>query len=140
MKFFVFLLQLLTLTLSDYGSNCVDNYLYFEEQTFDNNSENRVKLYQAFYPPNDHLPYSVVVRLFFPMELESTSPLTPAALTDKCGCGCPLLFCSLWVRSYKLNWITYLCMPSTTSLSGFFHIIPLQHLYLVQPKLKNSSH
>ena len=59
MKFFVFLL--LTLTLSDYGSNCVDKYLCFEEQTFDNNSENRVKLYQAFYPPNDHLPYSVVV-------------------------------------------------------------------------------
>ena len=31
MKFFVFLLQLLTLTLSDDGSNCVDKYLYFEE-------------------------------------------------------------------------------------------------------------
>ena len=40
---------------------CVDSYLDFEEQTFGNNSENRLKLYQAFYPPNDHLPYSVVV-------------------------------------------------------------------------------
>ena len=58
---FVFLFQLSTLAFSDDGSSCVDNYLAFEEQTFDNNSENRVKLYQAFYPPNDHLPYSVVV-------------------------------------------------------------------------------
>ena len=40
---------------------CVDNYLIFEEQTFSNNSENRLKLYEAFYPPNVHLPYSVVV-------------------------------------------------------------------------------
>ena len=55
------ILQLSTLAFSDDGSSCVDNYLDFEEQTFGNNSENRVKLYQAFYPPNDHLPYSVVV-------------------------------------------------------------------------------
>ena len=58
---FMVLFQLWTLALSTNDSNCVDNYLDFEEQTFDNNSENRVKLYQAFYPPNDHLPYSVVV-------------------------------------------------------------------------------
>ena len=55
------ILQLSTLAFSDDGSSCVDNYLDFEEMTFGNNSENRVKLYQAFYPPNDHLPYSVVV-------------------------------------------------------------------------------
>ena len=61
MKLFVFLLQLSTLAFSVDSSSCVDNYLDFEEQTFGNNSENRVKLYQAFYPPNDHLPYSVVV-------------------------------------------------------------------------------
>ena len=42
-------------------SDCVDNYLDFEEQTFGNNSENRLKLYKDFYPPNDHLPYSVIV-------------------------------------------------------------------------------
>ena len=40
---------------------CVDNYLIFEEETFSNNSENRMKLYQAFYTPNTHLPYSVIV-------------------------------------------------------------------------------
>ena len=40
---------------------CVDNYLTFEELTFSNNSENRLKLYQAFYPINEHLPYSVLV-------------------------------------------------------------------------------
>ena len=61
MKLFVFLIQLWTLTLSTNVSSCVDNYLDFEEQTFGNNSENRMKLYQAFYPPNDHLPYSVAV-------------------------------------------------------------------------------
>ena len=55
------LLQLSTLTFSVDSSSCVDNYLDFEEQTFGNNSENRLKLYEAFYPPNDHLPYSVVV-------------------------------------------------------------------------------
>ena len=59
--FFLLLLQLSTLSYSDDVSSCVDNYLNFEEQTFGNNSENRVKLYQAFYPPNSHLSYSVVV-------------------------------------------------------------------------------
>ncbi len=54
-------LQLWTLALSTNNSNCVDTYFDFEEQTFGNNSENRMKLYQAFYPPNDHLPYSVVL-------------------------------------------------------------------------------
>ncbi len=54
------ILQLSSLAFSD-GSACLNDYLDFEEQTFGNNSENRVKLYQAFYPPNDHLPYSVVV-------------------------------------------------------------------------------
>ena len=58
---FVLLLQLSTPSYSDDGSSCVDDYLNFEEQTYGNNSENRLKLYQAFYPPNDHLPYSVVV-------------------------------------------------------------------------------
>ena len=61
LSFSVVLFQLWTLALSTNDSNCIDNYLDFEEQTFDNNSENRVKLYQSFYPPNDHLPYSVVV-------------------------------------------------------------------------------
>ena len=54
-------LSISTLVFSDDGSSCVDNYLDFEEMTFGNNSENRLKLYQAFYPPNDHLPYSVIV-------------------------------------------------------------------------------
>ena len=61
LSFFVVLFQLWTLALSTNESSCIDNYLDFEEQTFGNNSENRVKLYQTFYPPNDHLPYSVVV-------------------------------------------------------------------------------
>ena len=61
LSFFVVLLQLWTLALSTNESSCVDDYQDFEEETFGNNSENRMKLYQAFYPPNDHLPYSVVV-------------------------------------------------------------------------------
>ena len=61
LSFSVVLFQLWTLALSTNESNCIDNYLDFEEQTFGNNSKNRVKLYQAFYPPNDHLPYSVIV-------------------------------------------------------------------------------
>ena len=56
----VIILQLSPLAFSDEGSTCLNDYLDFEEQTF-NNSENRVKLYEVFYPPNNHLPYSVVV-------------------------------------------------------------------------------
>ena len=61
---------------------CVDNYLIFEEQTFSNNSENRLKLYEAFYPPNVHLPYSVVVtyQAFSPNETQvniSSDPSCP---------------------------------------------------------------
>ena len=61
LSLFVVLLQLWTLASSTNDSNCVDNYIDFEEQTFGSNSGNRVKLYQVFYPPNEHLPYSVVV-------------------------------------------------------------------------------
>ena len=41
--------------------NCVEDYKEFEEMTFMNNTENRQKLSQAFYPPYGHLPYSVIV-------------------------------------------------------------------------------
>ena len=41
--------------------NCVEDYRKFEEMTFMNNTENRQKLSQAFYPPYGHLPYSVIV-------------------------------------------------------------------------------
>ena len=54
-------LSISTLVFSDDDSSCVDNYLDFEEMTFGNNSENRLKLYRAFYPINNHLPYSVIV-------------------------------------------------------------------------------
>ena len=40
----VVFLQLSALAFSDDGSSCVDNYLDFEEQTFGNNSENRLTL------------------------------------------------------------------------------------------------
>ena len=58
---FVALLQLWDLALSTLESSCVDDYQDFEEEALGNSTRNRVKLYQAFYPPNDHLPYSVVV-------------------------------------------------------------------------------
>ena len=61
MSILMVFLQLWTLALSTNDSNCVGNYIDFEEQTFGNNSKNRMKLYEAFYPPNHHLPYSVVV-------------------------------------------------------------------------------
>ena len=50
-----------TVAISGNETTCVSNYIDFVEQTFGNNSENRLKLYQAFYPPNSHLPYSVLV-------------------------------------------------------------------------------
>ena len=84
----MFLLKLWTLPLSTNESNCIDNYLDFEEKTFGNNSKNRVKLYQAFYPPNDHLPYSVVVTY-------------QAALPN--GTRLPSFRHMLWVRCQKEN-------------------------------------
>ena len=41
--------------------NCVEDYRKLEVMTFMNNTENRQKLSQAFYPPYGHLPYSVIV-------------------------------------------------------------------------------
>ena len=41
------------------NSYCVSNYKEFEKKTFANNSHNQHLLYEAFYPPNGHLPYSV---------------------------------------------------------------------------------
>ena len=43
-------------------SDCVYEYAEFEKKTFIDNSQNRNKLFKAFYPPNGHLPYSVVVK------------------------------------------------------------------------------
>ena len=40
---------------------CIEDYRTFEEVTFTNNTENRQKLSQAFYPPYGHFPYSVIV-------------------------------------------------------------------------------
>ena len=45
----------------DSSMNCIEDYRKFEEMTFMNNTENRQKLSQAFYPPYGHLPYSVIV-------------------------------------------------------------------------------
>ena len=93
------ILRLSTLAFSDDGSSYVDNYLDFEEQTFGNSIENRLKLYQAFYPPNNRLAYSVVVTYQSALPngtIGSTSPLAPSALTDKCGCECLPLSCWLW--------------------------------------------
>ena len=132
------ILQLSTLAFSDDGSSCVDNYLDFEEQTFGNNSENRVKLYQAFYPPNDHLPYSVVVT--YQAALPNGTKVNIS--TDP---SCPDRQVWLWVPSLIMfllspTLLNHKALPlilSTTSLSGFLHVSSLQYLYLVQPKLKS---
>ena len=42
-------------------NNCVSSYEEFEKKTFLNNTQNRYKLYQVFYPQNGHLPYGVDV-------------------------------------------------------------------------------
>ena len=49
------------LSFTESSVNCVEDYRKFEEVTFMNNTENRQKLSQAFYPPYGHLPYSVIV-------------------------------------------------------------------------------
>ena len=42
-------------------NNCVSDYQEFEKKTFLNNTQNRNKLFQVFYPQNEHSPYSVEV-------------------------------------------------------------------------------
>ena len=42
----------------DSESNCISDYKEFEKKTFDDNTP---KLYEVFYPPNGHEPYSVEV-------------------------------------------------------------------------------
>ena len=56
-----FLLATWNVAISDNETTCVSNYSSFVEMTFGNSSENMLKLYQAFYPPNGHLPYSLLV-------------------------------------------------------------------------------
>ena len=56
-----FLLATWNVAISVSETNCVSNYNDFVDHTFGNNSENTQKLCQAFYPPNGHLPYSVLV-------------------------------------------------------------------------------
>ena len=41
--------------------NCVSSYEEFEKKVFIDNTQNRYKLYQVFYPRNEHLPYGVDV-------------------------------------------------------------------------------
>ena len=42
-------------------NNCVSDYQEFEKKTFLNNTQNRNKLFQVFYPQNKHSPYAVDV-------------------------------------------------------------------------------
>ena len=40
-------------------NNCVSSYEEFEKKTFLSNTLNRNKLFQVFYPQNEHSPYAV---------------------------------------------------------------------------------
>ena len=42
-------------------NKCVSDYQEFEKKTFLNNTPNRNKLFQVFYPQNKHSPYAVDV-------------------------------------------------------------------------------
>ena len=42
-------------------NNCVSSYEEFERKTFLNNTQNRNKLFQVFYPQNEHSPYAVEI-------------------------------------------------------------------------------
>ena len=41
--------------------NCVSSYEEFEKKTFLNHTQNRNKLFQVFYPQNEHSPYVVEI-------------------------------------------------------------------------------
>ena len=124
---FMVLLQLWTLALSSNDSNCVDKYLDFEEQTFGNNSENRVKLYRTFYPPNDHLPYSVEVT--YQAALPNGTRVNIS--TDP---SCPDRQVWLWVPSPTLFLLgpTDLNRVALYTLNHFTEWVPL-HLTLTTP-------
>ena len=137
LSFFVVLLQLWTLAPSTNDSNCVDNYIDFEEQTFGNNSKNRVKLYQVFYPPNDHLPYSVVV------SYQAALPNGTKVNITTTNPSCPGRQVWQWLSSPFLLDMdpTELNRLALYTLNHFTEWVSphLTILYLVQPMLKNSS-
>ena len=55
-------------------NNCVSSYEEFEKKTFLNNTENRYKLFQVFYPQNEHSPYAVDIT-YLPKGTESNITL-----------------------------------------------------------------
>ena len=58
------LLAVLTVCGADSNTTenkCVSSYKEFEKKTFIDNEDNTHRLYEVFYPPNGHLPYSVEV-------------------------------------------------------------------------------
>ena len=124
---FMVLLQLWTLALSTNDSNCVDNYLDFEEQTFGNSSENRMKLYQAFYPPNNHLPYSVVVTY------QAVLP-NGTRVNISTGPSCPDRQVWMWVSSPALFFLgpTELNRVALYTLNHFTKWVP-SHLTIATP-------
>ena len=124
---FVILLHLSAVASSDDGSSCVDNYLDFEEQTFGNNSENRLKLHQAFYPPNNHLPYSVLVTY------QAVLP-NGTRVNISTDLSCPDRQVWLWVSSPFLLSVdpTELNRLSLYTLNYFTEWVPL-HLTIATP-------
>ena len=119
------ILQLSTLAFSD--DACVDNYLDFEEQTFGNNSENRMKLYEVFYPPNDHLPFSVVVSYHAVLPNGTRVNIS----TDP---SCPDKQVWLWVSSLILFFMdpTNLNRVALYTLNHFTEWVP-PHLTIATP-------
>ena len=124
---FVALLQLWSLALSTNESSCVDDYQDFEEEALGNSTRNRVKLYQAFYPPNDHLPYSVVV------SYEAALP-NGTRVNISTDPSCPDRQVWLWVSSPTLFFLdpTELNRLALYTLNHFTKWIP-PHLTIATP-------
>ena len=63
-------------------NNCVSSYEEFEKTTFLNNTQNKNKLFQVFYPQNEHSPYAVDVTYQTVLPNGTESNITLEGLTN----------------------------------------------------------
>ena len=63
-------------------NNCVSTYEEFEKKTFLNNTQNKNKLFQTFYPQSKHSPYAVDVTYQTVLPNGTESNITLEGLTS----------------------------------------------------------
>ena len=116
-------------------NNCVSDYQEFEKKTFLNNTQNRNRLFQVFYPQNEHSPYAVDVTYQTVLPNGTDSNITLEGLTN-----CVIIKWR-WVSSpiFLFDRPEYLNVQVffTTSENGPLTLLLLR--YLIPAKVKHRT-